>query len=115
MFRDNLPEFTPISRSSPKFMIAMLGPTKNTIWLQRGYRQYGQPLEETLAAFKEIIVDDEDSYFQTHKERLCLCGCAHCEAVSPHPVTNCYYKCKTNLTMDDKTMAKLGMYADCHC
>ena len=44
MYRDNLPEFTPCSRSSPKFMIAMLGPNKNTMWLQRGYRHYGQPL-----------------------------------------------------------------------
>lgn len=41
MFRDNHREFTACSRSSPKFMLAMLGPTKNTIWLQRGFRHYG--------------------------------------------------------------------------
>ena len=31
MFRDNLPEFTPSSRSSPKFMKAMLGPNKKNV------------------------------------------------------------------------------------
>ena len=63
MFRDNLKEFTLCSKSSPKFMIAMLGPSKNTIWLQRGYRHYGQPIEETLEAFKEIVDDVNDSHF----------------------------------------------------
>jgi hypothetical protein len=33
MYRDNLPEFTYCSKASPKFMIAMLGPKKNTMWL----------------------------------------------------------------------------------
>lgn len=41
MMRDNHKEFTYCSRASPKFMIAMLGPKKNTMWLQRGFRQYG--------------------------------------------------------------------------
>lgn len=41
MVRDNHPEGTPFSRTSPKFMLAELGPTKGTIYLQRGYRQYG--------------------------------------------------------------------------
>lgn len=41
MHRDNHKEFTVCSRSSPKFIFAMLGPKKNTMWLQRGYRHYG--------------------------------------------------------------------------
>jgi hypothetical protein len=64
MYRDNHPEFTACSRSSPKFMHAMLGPNKNTMWLMRGFRQYGQPLEETLEAFKEVIDDPKDSYYE---------------------------------------------------
>ena len=83
-------------------MIAMLGPTKNTIWLQRGYRHYGQPIEETLEGFKEIVEDENDSYFKTHKDRLCICNCEHCTKISPHPVNNCHYRCKLNLLMDDK-------------
>ena len=109
MFRDNLPEFTPTSRSSPKFMKAMLGPHKNTIWLQRGYRHYGQPLEETLDAFKEIVDDDTDLHFMTHNDRLCTCECSHCAEVSPHPFGNCLYKCKNRLKMDEKTMKQLGL------
>ena len=38
MFRDNHKEHTPCSRVSAKLMTATLGPTKNTIWLQRGFR-----------------------------------------------------------------------------
>ncbi len=44
MHRDALPEHTACSMVSPKFMMATLGPYKNTIYLMRGYRQYGQPL-----------------------------------------------------------------------
>ena len=78
MYRDNLKEFTHCSRSSPKFMVAMLGPHKNTMWLQRGWRHYGQPLQETLDAFKEVVDDDNDPHFVEHKERLCMCNCEHC-------------------------------------
>lgn len=113
MFRDNLPEFTLSSRSSPRFMKAMLGPSKNTVWLQRGYRHYGQPLEETLEAFKEIVADDNDEHFKSHTNKLCTCECSHCSEISPHPVHNCFYKCKENLKMDENTMNKLGMYTTC--
>ena len=59
MVQDNHAEGTPFSRTSPKFMKAELGPTRNTIYLQRGFRQYGQPLETTLDAMVEIK-DSED-------------------------------------------------------
>ena len=57
MVNDNHAEGTPFSKTSPKFMKAELGPTRNTIYLQRGYRQYGQPLETTLDAIVEIEND----------------------------------------------------------
>ncbi len=75
MWRDGLKEFTYCSRSPPKLMIAMLGPKTNTMWLSRGFRHYGQPLEETLNAFKEQIEDDKDEWFVEHRERLCTCTC----------------------------------------
>ena len=54
MVKDNLPEGTSFTKTSPKFMIAQLGPIGKTIYLQRGWRQYGQPLETTLDAMVEI-------------------------------------------------------------
>jgi len=35
MYRDGLKEFTPCSRASPKFMTAMLGPTKHDVAAKR--------------------------------------------------------------------------------
>ena len=115
MWRDKLAEFTLCSRTSPKFMIAMLGPKKNTVWLQRGYRHYGQPVQETLDAIVEVVEDKTDPWFVQHVDRMCTCGCQHCSAVSPHSVQNCFYKCKDNLKMDDATMKKLGMFETCMC
>lgn len=63
MYRDNCCEFTECSTCSHKFMKATLGPKKNTMWLQRGFRHYGQPMFETLNAFKEIVDDDEDVHY----------------------------------------------------
>lgn len=115
MVKDNHKEFTPFSRTSPTFMRAMLGPAKSTFYLQRGFRQYGQPLQETLDAIVEIEENETDEHFTTHVERLCTCDCEHCSGISPHSVQNCFYKCKNRLTFDDKTMNKLGMYVACHC
>lgn len=52
---DGHPEFAPCSKVSPKFMTALLGPYKNTMYLMRGFRQYGQPLEETIEGFVEVL------------------------------------------------------------
>ena len=41
----------------------MLGPSKNTMWIQRGFRQYGQPIDETVEGFKEVVEDDDDVYY----------------------------------------------------
>ena len=70
---------------------------------------------ETLAAFKEVVEDDDDVYFQNHSDRLCLCECEHCASISPHPVRNCFYKCKNRLQLDEKTMRSLGFYQVCNC
>jgi hypothetical protein len=54
MHKDGHPEHTDCAKVSPVFMKATLGPRKNTIYLQRGFRQYGQPLEETLKGMIEV-------------------------------------------------------------
>lgn len=41
MARDGHPAGTAFTRTSPKFMMAALGESAHTIFLQRGYRQYG--------------------------------------------------------------------------
>mmetsp|Transcript_28117 Transcript_28117/g.24847 ORF Transcript_28117/g.24847 Transcript_28117/m.24847 type:complete len:88 (-) Transcript_28117:238-501(-) len=76
MNQKNVAEHTPCTRVSPKFMKAMIG-TKNTIAVQRGFRQYGQPVQETLDAIVDIVDDDTDPHFIHHKERLCQCSCEY--------------------------------------
>lgn len=66
MVNDNHATGTPFSKTDPKFMTALLGPTRNTIYLQRGYRQFGQPLESTLDAFVEVNTDESDPSFANH-------------------------------------------------
>ena len=63
MVKDGYAVGTSFSRTDPKFMIAALGETKHTIFLHRGFRQYGQPSDETLEAFVEIKDDDNCEAF----------------------------------------------------
>jgi hypothetical protein len=59
MVRDGHAPGTAFTRTSPKFMLASLGETKHTIYLQRGFRQYGQPAQETLDSFVHINDSDD--------------------------------------------------------
>lgn len=63
MVKDGHAPGTAFTRTSPKFMLAALGDTKHTIFLQRGWRQYGQPAEETLAAIVNIDVNDNCEHY----------------------------------------------------
>jgi hypothetical protein len=63
MVRDSHPAGTPFSRTSTKFMLATLGDIKSTIYLQRGFRQYGQPLDSTLEAIVDLKQDDTCEHF----------------------------------------------------
>ena len=47
-------------------MLAQLGPSRNTIYLQRGYRQFGQPMETTLDAIVDLDLDEEAKSFTGH-------------------------------------------------
>ena len=63
----------------------------------------------------EVVKDESDDFFMDFHERLCLCNCEWCATVSPHPVHNCFFKCKNRLKMDEETLKNLGMYTECHC
>ncbi|CAI2375970.1 unnamed protein product [Moneuplotes crassus] len=116
MHRDDLPQYMPCTRVSPKFMKAMLGPKKGTVTVQRGFRQYGQPVQETLDAIVDIVDDTEnDPYFDHHKERLCQCTCEYCAEASPHPVHNCAYLCRKLEKIDLKMEKELGLDQICQC
>jgi hypothetical protein len=39
----NMPKYSQCSIMSPNFLLAALGPSKNTLYLQRGFRIYGSP------------------------------------------------------------------------
>mmetsp|Transcript_3507 Transcript_3507/g.7277 ORF Transcript_3507/g.7277 Transcript_3507/m.7277 type:complete len:267 (+) Transcript_3507:61-861(+) len=88
--------------ASPRFMAATRHDSKH-ISLQRGFRQYGQPLEATLKHMKVI----EES--PTFEHRLCDCRCTACAERPPHPVTNCAAVCHVN-----KQMLRLA-YIECWC
>ena len=70
MHRDNVVEHTPCTRVSPKFMKAMIGPSKGTVTAQRGFRQYGQPVKETMDAIIDIVDDETDPHYTYHIDKL---------------------------------------------
>jgi hypothetical protein len=57
-----------------------------------------------------VYTDENDQSYLDHKEKVCLCECEHCAKISPHPVHNCFYKCKNRIKFDEKTLKKLGLY-----
>ena len=83
MMRDSHPEGTSFCRTNPKFMQAQLGPTKATIYLQRGYRQYGQPHECTLDAVVHIDEDEAAESYVGFKEKLCHTTCEYNISIRP--------------------------------
>ena len=117
MHRDGIKEHTPCARVSPKFMKATIGPKKNTVTIQRGFRQYGQPWKETLDAIIELVDKDDDLSFQYNKERLCLCSWDYCKNSSPHSVYNCAFQCLDKTDFSDKNMKEMGLNEvwECSC
>lgn len=91
-----------LNLASPRFMAATKH-DKNTISLQRGFRQFGQPLEATLKHMK--VVEERPSF----EHRLCSCKCETCTARPPHPIINCAAICQAN-----KELLRLA-YIECWC
>lgn len=97
-------------------MKAALGPTDSTIWVQRGYRHYGQPHDETLKGFVEIIDNPEDTAFASNGDRLCTCDCSYCSGTAPHSISNCMFKCDLEIeTLTQDKISKLGLHQPCNC
>lgn len=115
MHRDNKPEYTPCARVSPKFMKAMIGPKKDTVTVQRGFRQYGQPCDETLNAIVDIVDKDEDKAYEYFRDKLCTCGCDFCTSASPHSVYSCAFQCSSQTDLSEANKQKMGLYETCEC
>ena len=113
MHKDGKPEHTPCSRVSPKFMKAALGPNKNTVYAQRGFRQYGQPCKETLDGIVDIVDKEEDEAYIFHRDRLCQCTWEIWMSMSPHSVHNCSFQCLNLPELSEKEVQKLGLLEGC--
>jgi hypothetical protein len=109
------PPFTKNSFSSSKFLVSYTGPEPFTVIVQRGFKQYGQPQDNTLNAMKEYDGENKDDLFQSLTTRLCDCDCEYCFNKSPHPVYNCYNSCKNIEELTEDQKLKYKVYSKCHC
>lgn len=114
---NEFPPYTRNSESNSKFIKSLKGEEPFSIILLRGFRQYGQPHEETYKHMEEITNDKGKELYELNSSRLCLCTCSECSNRSPHPVYNCYRDCqvKEDLTEEDKLNLKLYQVCKCHC
>ena len=83
--------------------------------MQRGFRQYGQPCDETINSIVDIIEDDDDAHFANHEQRLCTWGCEHWSDIPPHSVRNWKYQCMEANQLNDNDKLKMGLYEDWNC
>ena len=74
-----------VTFGSPRFA-SVYKEGEDHLIIQRGYRQYGQPMTNTTSCM-EVIEDNPD-----YEHRNCLCECEQC-VKSPHPVNNCDHFC----------------------
>jgi hypothetical protein len=91
-----------LNMASPRFMTAARHDADH-ISIQRGFRQYGQPLEATLKHLK--VVEDRPTF----EHRLCGCTCVSCLGREAHPVLNCAATCVAN-----REQLRLA-YIECWC
>ncbi|CAG9314901.1 unnamed protein product [Blepharisma stoltei] len=75
-----------VTYASPRFMSAFKH-DENHILLQRGFRQYGQPLEEMTKNMS--VIEEKTSY----EHAMCLCNCEVCSQ-NKHPAYNCISTCQ---------------------
>jgi len=75
---------TPITQTSQAFLYGMLSENENEIYLQRGYRQYGEMQEDSYKALE--IIKEENLDFVMNKYRVNPCDCRTCSEKDVHPV-----------------------------
>ena len=92
-----------VTQASPRFMTAVKSSEKLTLTIQRGFRQYGNPLPSTASAMS-VLETTSDYEF-----RVCDCTCYACAQAAPHPVYNCNHYCEKKVDVK-----KLG-FVECWC
>lgn len=85
---------TAIAKTSKYFTQGYLSEKRDQIYLQRGFRIYGNPANETLDNIEVISANTVD--YVAHTARACLCSCNVCQPRSIHPVENCTIKCQSD-------------------
>eukprot|EP01017_Pseudomicrothorax_dubius_P024605 TRINITY_DN26149_c0_g1_i1.p1 TRINITY_DN26149_c0_g1~~TRINITY_DN26149_c0_g1_i1.p1 ORF type:complete len:149 (+),score=22.73 TRINITY_DN26149_c0_g1_i1:189-635(+) len=85
------PVGTPVAKTTRKFIWAALAEEPGSVYLQRGFRQYGNPHEETMNAM--TILEEKTLDRDLNTERICECDCAACKQRWRHSVHNCSRDC----------------------
>jgi len=80
----NLSVGTPICQTSQAFLYGMVAENEDEIYLQRGYRQYGEMQEDSYKALE--IIKSENLEFVMNKQRACPCDCRTCSEKDLHPM-----------------------------
>jgi len=70
---------------------------KETLIIERGYQQFGQPVIETLLAMQVL---DSNLEHGTNTKRKCLCNCVQC--ANPMTAIHPYHVCSNNLPSEDR-------------
>ncbi len=94
----NAPPFTRIGTGSDQMLSAYITGREGPLLLQRGFRQYGNPLGSTLRGLREVAEDGLD--FHLFNRKACFCDCKKCRARGVHSLANCESDCQ------DDTWAK---------
>ncbi len=89
-----------VTYASPRFMSAVKYDSEH-VMIQRGFRQYGNPVAEAEGFMK--VIEKEPDY----EHRICTCDCEKCQG-SVHPVYNC-------LTWCLKSAVNKAQYIECWC
>ncbi|KRX09541.1 hypothetical protein PPERSA_12284 [Pseudocohnilembus persalinus] len=109
-------DFTQITKTSPHFITGLLTEKLSEIYLLRGFRQYGNPVNETLQNMEVIAQKNLD--YVLNVSRACDCECSTCSNKDVHPFYNCEVDCKkreavlfTDISQDER----MQNVCDCDC
>lgn len=89
-----------VTYASPRFLTAIKEDVEHIV-IERGFRQFGNPVEAVLQKMK--IKNQSPEY----EHRVCTCDCELCTQAS-HPVYNCLTWCLKSTSYKEK-------YLECWC
>lgn len=84
-----------MNRTSGHFMMGYLSGQRHILYLQRGHRQYGNPLGQTLSAMRNSTGALD---YELNLMRECECTCYNCATRGSHPVMACEHTCMSDLS-----------------